>query len=125
MIFKAITSRQAERNVEMKNKIFDLNHERLFIGSLPCGKTQNIVARLGRQLYYIDVDKNGASALVELYKKIGTDRTKQSKYEPRSNIHRVFVKPDVMLDREFFENIAKIQEAQRICSEYGRVLRNY
>lgn len=102
--------------------MLNLNKEFLNIGKLPNGKTQNIEVKIGRKLYYIDVDKNCDSACVDFYKKIEADRTKQSKYSV-DGVLGVFVKVDAFLGRDFFEQILEIKKAQEIFSKWGNVIK--
>lgn len=102
--------------------MLNLNKEFLNIGKLPNGKTQNIEVKIGRKLYYIDVDKNCDSACVDFYKKIGAERTKQSKYGV-DGVLGVFVKVDAFLDREFFNQISEIKKAQEIFNKWGNVIK--
>lgn len=101
----------------------NLNKEEyLHIKSLECGKTQNIEIKMGRNTYYCDVDKDCASAYVHFFKKTTKLRQNQSKYDPSSEMHSVFVKTDAILDKRFFKKIAEIENAQDICREYKSVL---
>lgn len=102
--------------------MLNLNKEFLNVGKMPIGKTQNIEIKIGRKLYYVDVDKNRDSACIDFYKKIGTDRTRQSKYNI-DGILGVFVKPDALLNRTFFEQIEEIEKAQMIYSKWSNVIK--
>lgn len=102
--------------------MINLNKEFLNIGKLPNGKTQNIEIKIGRKLYYVDVDKNCESACIDFYKKIGTDRKNQSKYGV-DGVLGVFVKIDALLGRDFFEEIEDIDKAQKIYRKWGNVIK--
>ena len=95
----------------MKN----LNKELIFISDYNFGKTQNEVIKIGRKLYYIDIDKNSNSTFVNVYD-YSKDRESFSKYE--ANLHFVFVENNSILDREFFKNIIEIEKATRILSKF-------
>lgn len=97
-------------------------NEYLSVKALDYGKTQNIVVKLGRCLYYADIQKNSSCAFVDFYKKIGTDRTKQSKYSTTETLG-VTVKTDALLDGEFFENIGKIKAAQDVYGRFSDILK--
>lgn len=102
--------------------MLNLNKEFLNIGKLPNGKTQNIEVKIGKKLYYVDVDKNCEVSCVDFYKKIGADRTKQSKYGV-DGVLGVFVKVDALLGRDFFEQIEEIKKAQEIYGKWGNTIK--
>lgn len=103
--------------------MINLNRDTVFLDTFPFGKTQNIECRLGRKAYLLDVEKNNVSAFITFYRKLNSDRKSYSKYEAVSDAHFVKVKTDAMLDRCFFQNITEIEKAQRIYSEYGRLMK--
>lgn len=100
----------------------NLNNGFLSLGKFPYGKTQNVLVKIGKRFFFVDIDKTSACAFVEFYPRVNKDRTKFSKYETEH--HYVHVKENAVLDRKFFEDIAKIQEAQSILHEYIWVLEN-
>jgi hypothetical protein len=103
--------------------MINLNHsEYIFLSQFECGKTQNIEIKIRRKLYFLDIDKNVDSAFIELYDRKGANRQSFSKYN--ANLHYARVNPTAILDRGFFENIAKIQAAQTIYAQYKDIL-NY
>ncbi len=102
--------------------MLNLNKGFLNIGEFPNGKTHNIEIKIGRKLYYVDVDKNCDSACIDFYKKIGTERKKQSKYSV-DGVLGVFVKIDALLGRAFFEEIKDIEKAQKIYRKWGNVIK--
>lgn len=102
--------------------MINLNKELLDIDKLQNGKTQNIEVKVGKKLYYVDVDKNCDSACVDFYQKVGTNRKNQSKYSVDS-VLAVFVKTDALLDRAFFEEIEEIKKAQEIYRKWGDQLK--
>lgn len=96
--------------------MLNLNHSVLSLRDLPFGKTQNFEIKIGRKTYLCDIDKNSASVCVELFDKVPGKRENFSKYA--ANLHSVYVKPDAVLDRDFFEHIAEIEAAQRVINRY-------
>lgn len=108
----------------MKNEnALNLNHQSVFISRMPYGKTQNIVCRLGRGLYMLDVDKNACTVHISFYRRLNKNREKYSKYDPAAQCCMVAVAQKAILDRKFFENIHAISEAQSICNIYADYLR--
>ncbi len=97
--------------------MINLNHEGLFISKFNYGKTQNIECRLGKKIYYIDIDKNSNCTFLDFYRKIN-ERNKFSKYTKEAEKSSVTVKNNAVLFREFFENILEIEKAQRIMNKY-------
>lgn len=97
-------------------------NEYLNVKALDYGKTQNIIVKLGRCLYYVDVNKNNDSANVDFYKKTSPERNKQSKYSTDGTLG-VTVKNDSFLNREFFDNISKIKDAQNVYRRFGNILK--
>lgn len=104
--------------------MLNLNKESIYIGNFKNGKTQNIECRLGRRLYYIDIDKDCFSTYIELYKKVKKNRHDFSKYDPEAEKHDVCVKNNAVLSRDFFENMAEIERAQFIIGIYYKNLHN-
>lgn len=101
----------------MEVKEINLNHQSLFLGRFPYGKSQRVPVKLGRKNYYMDVDKNRISAYVCLY-----SRNAKSKYDRDAEKSCVFVKPDAMLSKGFFERLGEISKAQAIYTKYKEVL---
>lgn len=102
--------------------MLNLNKELVFLSKFENGKTQNIECRLGRCLYFIDIEKNAANAHIHFYKKIKKNRNDFSKYDANSKLYSIRIKNDALLDREFFENIAEIAKAQHIADKYSQIL---
>ena len=100
--------------------MLNLNNSMLSLRDLPFGKTQNLELKIGRKTYLCDIDKNSASAFVELFDKAPGKRENFSKYD--ANYHSAHVKPDALLSRDFFEHIAEIESAQRVIKQYRYVL---
>lgn len=101
--------------------MINLNHDGLFIGNFTNGKTQNVECKLGKKLYYVDIDKNSCNTTLDFYRKLG-ERDKFSKYDKEANRVSVTVKNSAVLFREFFENISEIEKAQRIMNKYVQEL---
>lgn len=100
--------------------MLNLNNSMLSLRDLPFGKTQNLELKIGRKTYLCDVEKDSSSAFVELFDKMPDKRENFSKYD--ANLHSVHVKPDALLDRDFFEHIVEIESAQRVIKKYRYVL---
>lgn len=96
--------------------MLNLNNSMLSLRDLPFGKTQNLELKIGRKTYLCDIEKDSSSAFVELFDKLPGKRENFSKYD--ANLHSAHVKPDAVLDRDFFEHIAEIEAAQRVISRY-------
>lgn len=94
----------------------------IYISDYPCGTHANIPVKIGRKKYLVDIKKDSASALIELYRQCGSDRKSFSKYDARADLATVFVAPDASLSRAFFDDIRKIEEAQRIVAKYRQQL---
>lgn len=107
----------------MERKFVNLNHENLKLALLPYGKTQNIELKIGKKLYYCDIDKGVNFATLDFYKKICSDRTKQSKYGGTSIVLGLQVKSGSVLSRFFFEDIKDIEKAGRIYRNYHRMVK--
>lgn len=105
-----------------KENIINLNRQSIFIAKIPFGKTQNIICRLGRRLYMLDVAKNACTVHISFYRRLNSDREKYSKYEPAAQCSAVSVAQKAILDRKFFENIHTISEAQSICNMYAEYI---
>lgn len=97
--------------------MINLNNEYIYLWQYTNGRHQNIEVRLGRKLYLVDIYKNSSTTRIDFYKKQGTNRGKYSKYDEGS-VLSVYVKPDVMLGRNFFENIREIKEAQETLDRF-------
>lgn len=108
----------------MTKNIINLNDisGRVNIDKLPYGKNQNIEVRIGRKLYMVDVDKDALLAHLDFCKKVKSDRTKYSKYDPEAEMVSVTVRNDVRLDKNFFENIEEISKAQTVYDCFGNFL---
>ena len=100
----------------------NLNHEKVFVSECEYGRTQDIEIRVGRQTFLMDIQKVNSHAHIMVYKKLGADRQKYSKYHPKAELKCVRVKPEAILDKRFFELIDKLEEAQRYHDCFANVL---
>lgn len=95
----------------------NMNHgATLYVGKFPCGKTQGIEIKIGRQSFNCDISKDKMCASLEIYPK---DPQRHCKYG--EGHYSVNVKENALLDRKFFEAIPRLSEAQsllRIYKEY-------
>lgn len=107
----------------MEKRFINLNHDDLKLALLPFGKTQNIELKIGKKLYYCDVEKGRNYVILDFYKKICPDRTKQSKYGSASIVLGLQVKSDSVLSRFFFEDIKEIEKACRIYRNYHKLVK--
>ena len=119
-MFRGTNKRRYEKM--KKESIINLNHQSIFIAKMPFGKTQNIICRLGRRLYMLDVDKNACTVRINFYCRLNSERKKYSKYEPAAHCSGVTVSKKAILDRKFFENIYKISAAQNTCNMYAEYI---
>lgn len=103
------------------NEIVNLNNTDIYLSGLPCGKTQNIKIKIGRKLYYLDIDKNSNSAYIGFYNYCKSDRKAFSKYDKESNLCGMWVENDARLTKEFFENIYEIKKAANLMGKYTQV----
>lgn len=103
------------------NEIVNLNKTDIYLSGLPFGKTRNIKIKIGRKLYYLDIDKDSNSACIDFYNYCKSDRTAFSKYDKEANNCRMFVKNDAILTRGFFKNIYEIKKAAELIEKYKQV----
>lgn len=96
--------------------MLNLNERYLDVKRLDFGKTQNIEVKIGRNLYYVDVNKNQDRAVIDFYPKTTKNRNGQSKYS--GGVLGVAVKPEAALGREFFEDIEQIKAAQEVMFKW-------
>ena len=101
-------------------KQFNLNHGKIYLTELPCGKTQNIVVKVGRRKYYLDIDINSTDAYVQRYA-FAKNRESISKYAV--GCVSVFCKPTATLDREFIEQMESIEKAQEILRKFVGIVK--
>lgn len=103
------------------NEIVNLNNTDIYLCCFPCGKTQNIKIKIGRKLYYLDIDKNGGSAFIDFYNYCKSDRKAFSKYDKEANRCGMWVGNDARLTKDFFENIYEIKKAAQLMEKYTQV----
>lgn len=120
MVTQNNTEQGKGKVIDMLNLNDPLNSIR--VKDFECGRTQNIEVRIGRRLYMVDVIKTEMISYVELYRKVCSDRTKYSKYEPKAKMVSAKVKSNACLHKDFFENLQELKKAQDIYSKYGDVL---
>lgn len=101
--------------------MLNLNERYLDVKRLGFGKTQNIEVKLGRRFYYVDVNKNQDSAVIDFYPKTTKSRNDQSKYS--GGVLGVSVKPEAALGREFFEDIKQIKAAQEVMFKWRQTVK--
>ena len=99
--------------------MINLNYENIYLNDYEFGKTQNVEIKVGRQIYYLDVDKNSNNSTISFYEKTTKNRNEQSKYS--SNLHFATLKNNSILSREFFEEIEEIEKAQALYEKYGLI----
>lgn len=97
-------------------EVFSVNRCGFSLANLPYGWTQNIIIRVGRKQFYIDVRKDTDCAWVEMYP-YAADRSKISKYDQSYAI--IKCKTRAYLTREFFENAHEIAKAQRLLAHFA------
>lgn len=97
----------------------NLNKTIILISNFPYGETQNEIIKVGRKLYYMDIDKNSNSTLIEIYN-YKKDRVSMSKY--MADLSLVFVKNDAIIDRDFIENIKDIEKARKTLVRFNDVV---
>ena len=97
--------------------MINLNKDDIYLWKYGHGDTQNIEVRLGHKLYMIDIYKDCSITRIDFYKKQSANRCNYSKYG-NGSVLSVRVKPDVILDRKFFENIREIKEAQETLDRF-------
>lgn len=100
----------------------EVNHYGIALSVVNSGWTQDILVRIGRKLYWMDIRKDSFSAVIGLYNYVSKDRSSFSKYSPEADLHEAFVKPDAYIDRDFLEHIAEIEDAQSVYRRYSASL---
>ena len=97
--------------------MINLNKAYIHLNNYPCGKTQDIVIKVGRKFYYMDILKNKTDTCIEIYNYCG-DRQSFSKYGSKADMHYVWVESDGVIDRDMIEHIAEIEAAQQLLNKY-------
>lgn len=103
------------------NEIVNLNSTDIYLSCFPYGKTQNIKIKIGRKLYYLDIDKNCDRAHIGFYNYCSPNRKTFSKYDKEANFCGMRVENDARLTKEFFENIHEIKKAAETMEKYTQV----
>ena len=101
--------------------MINLNNKMIFLEKYPCGKHMEEV-KIGRNFYIIEINKNAIDSELSLYKKLGKDRKSYSKYDKNANLHAIFVKNDILIDRQLLERIEELEKAQSLVREYHGIL---
>lgn len=85
--------------------MINLNHNAIFIGSLPYGTTDMLV-KVGRKTLKMSIVRNSALATVCVW-----NNTDKSRYSKEADMHYIAVKNDTRIDRRVVERIADLQAA--------------
>ena len=95
---------------------FNEKNTMIFVNTIPYGKTTMNI-KVSRKIYNVEFDKSSNCTLVSVWRK-STSKKHYLKYEKNSDFTSVYVKNDSRLDKDFFENITNISNAQTICNQY-------
>lgn len=87
------------------------------------GKT-NAIIKIGHKMYVLEIDKTVSCTNVATYRK-STKTHYFEKYAYDSEFYSVYVKNEAILDKDFFENIKDISNAQKICDKYHYALSKF
>lgn len=85
--------------------MYNLNHTSIKLKDFPLGKTYNIELKIGREYYYLDVDKNACATRIDFYKRTAPTRHAQSKYADESERCGVYVRPNAVITRGFLYDL--------------------
>lgn len=103
---------------------YNFNHkDYVSISKFPNGSTQNIECKIGQKQYYMDIHKTTDGTWIELYRKTAKNRSDQSKYDTKSELHSVYVQNDAIVGRKFMEHIEEIENAVSVVRFWNNVLR--
>lgn len=80
----------------------------IFVDTIPYGKTK-IEVKVSRRIYNVEFDKSLNCTSVSIWRK-STDKKTLSE--------NLCIKNDSRLDKDFFENIISISNAQHLCNRY-------
>ena len=100
-----------------KTNIINLNHTIIRLEDFPYGKTQDLIVKVGRKLYYMDINKDKLFATVDIYNYCG-ERSSFSKYGSKADMHFIYLEPVGLIDRDLFEHAAEIEKAQTLLTKY-------
>lgn len=98
--------------------MIDLNKESLSLAEYQNGKKYRIEVKVNNLYYYIDIDKDMNSCLIDIY--LMCDK---SKYAPECSLRSVWVRNDAIITDSFIQESKEIEKAQRIYDRYRNVLR--
>lgn len=96
----------------------NLNNELFWVSKFEYGKTTEIEIKIGHEWFLVDIEKDSICTHIEVYKKTSD---KVSKYDSEF-FCQTTVKSTAILNRDFFENIKKIQEAELFLQKYEQCL---
>ena len=122
MEMKEVTKAAFLSTFDDDNSEFNFNHYGLSLRNCRFGSTFDVVVRIGRKRYYMDIVRDAKSACIMLYDYVSKDRSSFSKYDKQANMHSMLVKSDAYIRRDLLERIAEIEEAQRLTQMYFSVL---
>ena len=91
-------------------KHVNLNQQNIYVENLEYGKT-HFTAKVGRKTVYIDVDKDSGWAFVRV--------NQQANMNWSSILGFATIPTKYVIDRQFVEDIKKIQEAQTLLDRHG------
>lgn len=80
----------------------------IFVDTIPYGKTK-IEVKVSRRIYNVEFDKSLNCTSVSIWRK-STDK--------KTLCENLCIKNDSRLDKDFFENIISISNAQHLCNRY-------
>lgn len=105
-------------------EVININHNTIFLSNYKPGKHQNIIIRIGRKLYYMDIEKNATNAHIDLYN-YKKNRGKMSKYDAAAELHTITVKSNTYIDRDLLQHIEGIEKAQQVYYKYKNIVDFY
>lgn len=102
----------AEINFNVASSYFD-------ISSFPLGATLYAKCKLSGRKRLIDIDKNSEYAILDFYNaRANRNRPIYDKNDPEADLHTVIVKPDAVLEYNFFKALPKIERIQSFLLEH-------
>lgn len=88
----------------------------IFVDTIPYGKTKMEV-KVSRRIYIVEFDKSSNCTCLSIWRK-SNSKKHYLKYEKDSEFTSLYIKNDSRLEKDFFENIISISNAQHLCDEY-------
>ena len=88
----------------------------IFVDTIPYGKTK-IEVKVSRRIYNVEFDKSLNCTSVSIWRK-STAKKHYLKNEKDSEFTNLCIKNDSRLEKDFFENIISISNAQHLCNRY-------